>query len=119
MNMIKNASRNGKETVVVPFSNIKLRIAECLVSNGYLKSANKKSQKGFPVLEVVLAYNDNGQPKVKEVKRISKLSCRVYKGVKDIKTGYGLAVISTPKGILTDKQARREMVGGEVLFKIW
>ena len=117
--MIKNASRVGNETVVVSHSKIKQAIADCLVKEGYLKGVNKKTQKGFPVLELVLAYNEEGEPKVTGAERVSKSSCRVYKGVKDIKRGYGLTVLSTPKGILTDKQAKKEMVGGEVLFKLF
>jgi small subunit ribosomal protein S8 len=121
INMVKNASRAGREVVVVPYSNIKLSIAECLVREGYLGHVSKKTKKGFPVLELGLVYVD-GTPRVSGTERVSKSSCRVYKGVKEIKptrNGYGLTVLSTPKGILTDKQARKEMVGGEVLFKIW
>lgn len=120
--MIKNAGRAGHETVVVSHSKIKFSIAECLVKEGYLKSATKKTKKGFPVLELGLVYNEEGEPKVSGVDRVSKSSCRVYKGVKDMKkakSNYGLTVLSTPKGILTDRQARKEMVGGEVLFKLW
>lgn len=122
INMIKNAGRAGHETVVVSHSKIKFSIAECLVKEGYLKSATKKTKKGFPVLELGLVYNEEGEPKVSGVDRVSKSSCRVYKGVKDMKkakSNYGLTVLSTPKGILTDRQARKEMVGGEVLFKLW
>jgi len=122
MNMIKNASRVGHEFVVVPHSKIKFSIAECLVKEGYLKSATKKTRKGFPILELGLVYGEDKTPKINGVDRVSKSSCRVYKGVKEIKptrNGFGLTVFSTPKGILTDKQARKEMVGGEVLFKLW
>lgn len=119
INMIKNASSRGHEFVVVPHSKIKFSIAECLVKEGYLKSATKKTQKGFPIIELGLVYDLDGEPKITGVDRISKSSSRVYKGVKDIKKGYGLTIISTPKGILTDKQAHKEMVGGEVLFKLW
>lgn len=119
INMIKNASSRGHEFIVVPHSKIKFSIAECLVKEGYLKSVIKKTQKGFPIIELGLVYDLDGEPKITGVDRISKSSCRVYKGVKEIKRSYGLTVLSTPKGILTDKQARREMVGGEVLFKVW
>lgn len=121
VNMIKNANRAGREFVVVPYSKIKFAIANCLKNEGYLKSVSKKSRKGFPVLELELVYIDD-QPKVNGVERVSKLSCRVYAGVRDIKptrNGYGMTVLTTPKGILTNKQARKELVGGEVLFKIW
>ena len=122
INMIKNAGRAGHEVVVVSHSKIKLSIAECLVKEGYLKSITKKSKKGFPILELGVVYSEDGEPKVSGVDRISKSSCRVYKGVKDIRTtrgGYVLTILSTPKGILTDRQAKKEMVGGEVLFKLW
>ncbi len=121
INMIKNGSMAGNESVVVPFSNIKSSIADCLVKEGYLASASKKTKKGFPVLELGLAYDD-GKAKVTGAERVSKSSRRVYKGVKEIRpshNGFGLMVLTTPKGILTDKQAKKEMVGGEVLFKLW
>ena len=119
--MIKNANRAEHEFVTVPYSKIKHAIADCLVKEGYLASASKKTQKGFPMLEVGLVYVD-GMPKVTGVDRVSKSSRRVYKGVKDIrsvKSGHGLMVLTTPKGILTDKQARKALVGGEVLFTLW
>lgn len=122
INMIKNANRVGREFVVVPHSKIKQSIADCLVKEGYLKSSTKKTRKGFPVIELGLAYKSEGEPKVFGTERVSKSSRRVYLGARDIKptrNGYGLMVLSTPKGILTGKEARKEMVGGEVLFKIW
>ncbi|HUC88804.1 MAG TPA: 30S ribosomal protein S8 [Candidatus Paceibacterota bacterium] len=121
MNMIKNGNLAERESVIVPFSKIKYSIAECLVKEGFLKSVVKKIRKGLPVIELELMYVD-GQPKVSGVERVSKSSRRIYKGVKDIKStrnGFGLMVLTTPKGILTDREARREMVGGEVLFKVW
>jgi len=121
INMVKNGSRVGHEFVSVPYSKVKFAIAECLVKEGFIKSATKKMHKGFPVLEIGLAYVDD-KPKVIGVERVSKLSRRVYTGVNKIRStrnGYGLTILTTPKGILTDKQARKEMVGGEVLFKIW
>lgn len=122
INMVKNASVRGHEFVVVPSSKIKLAIAECLVKEGYLKSVNKKTKKGFPVLELELIYQEDGTPKINGADRISKSSNRVYRAVKDIKraiSNYGVVILSTSKGILTDKQASKEMVGGEALFKIW
>lgn len=121
INMIKNSNRVGHESISVPYSKVKHAIAECLVKEGFVKGASKKIKKGFPVLEVMLAYVD-GMPKVNGVDRVSKLSNRVYVGVKGIRStrsGHGLTVLTTPKGILTDKEARKEMVGGEVLFKMW
>jgi small subunit ribosomal protein S8 len=89
------------------------------VSEGYLKSVSKK--KTSPILEVVLNYH-NGESKIKDVERISKPSRRVYMGFEEIhpaRGGYGKMILSTPKGIMADRQAVKEKVGGEVLFKIW
>ncbi|MFA6354993.1 MAG: 30S ribosomal protein S8 [Candidatus Paceibacterota bacterium] len=121
INMIKNAGRAEHESIVVSYSKIKQSIADCLLKEGYIASVSKKVKKGMPILEVGILYID-GAPKVGGAERISKSSCRVYKGVKDIKSarkGAGLIVFSTPKGIMTDKEARKEMVGGEVLFRMW
>jgi small subunit ribosomal protein S8 len=116
---IKNAGRVHKESVLLPYSKLKEAIATVLVAEGYLKSVSKK--KTSPILEVVLNYH-NGECKIKEVERISKSSRRVYKGFDEIhlsKGGFGKTIFSTPKGILTDKQAINQKVGGEMLFKIW
>jgi small subunit ribosomal protein S8 len=121
INMIKNGNRAEHESITVPYSKIKHAVADCLVKEGYLSSVSKKTKKGFPTLELGLAYVD-GAPKVTGVERVSKSSRRIYKGVKEIKptrNGFGLMVLTTPKGILTDKEARKAMVGGEVLFKLW
>lgn len=119
--MIKNASLAGKDSVIFPYSKLKFAIGECLVKEGYLKQISKKIKKDHPWLEVALIFTDK-KPKITEVERISKQSRRVYFGVKDIHTirnGSGLLVLSTPKGILSGKNARKEQVGGEALFKIW
>jgi len=116
---LKNAGKARKESVLLPYSKLKEAIALVLVTEGYLKSVIKK--KTSPTLEIVLNYH-NGESKIKEVERVSKTSRRVYKGFEEIhlaKGGFCKVIFSTPKGILTDKQAIRERVGGEVLFKIW
>ena len=119
--MLKNASLARKETVVFPYSKFKNAVAECLKKEGYINGISKKMKKGHPVLEIELTYI-NKNPKISEVKRVSKQSKRVYFGMKDIhtiKNGTGLLILSTPKGILSGKEARHEQVGGEALFKIW
>ena len=116
---LKNAGKVKKESVFLPYSKLKEAIATVLVAEGYLKSVSKK--KTSPVLEVVLNYH-NGESKIKEVERVSKPSRRIYKGFEDIhpnKGGFGKSIFSTPKGILTDRQAIKEKVGGELMFKIW
>ncbi len=120
--MIKNASQRGHESVSVPHSKLKLAVAQCLEKNGYLSSIAEKAKKGQKVLELGLVYNENSEPKVHDVTRVSKSSKRVYVGYRDVipfKYGHGLYVLSTPKGIITDKEAKKEVVGGELLFSIW
>jgi small subunit ribosomal protein S8 len=119
--MIKNASLAGKETVTFPYSNLKNSILECLKKEGYIGQVAKKVKLGHPVLEVALIYV-NKKPKIQEVERVSKQSRRVYFGISQIypvKNGFGLLVLSTPKGILSGKDAKKEQVGGEALFRIW
>jgi len=119
--MMKNASLANKETVSFPYSKMKNAILACLKKEGYISDFSKKTKKGEPTLEAVLVYLDE-KPKISEVERISKQSRRVYFGMKDIhsvRNGSGILVLSTPKGILSGKEARREQVGGEALFKMW
>ncbi len=118
---MKNASLAGKESVLFPYSKIKNAIAECLKKEKYISNITKKIKKDQPVLEVELIYVDK-KPRITEVERISKQSKRVYFRVKDIhsvKHGAGLLVLSTPKGILSGREARKEQVGGEALFRVW
>ena len=119
--MLKNGSLAGKESVSFPYSKMKNAIAECLKKEKYVGQVSKKVKKSFPVLEVELIYTDK-KPKITEVERISKQSRRIYFKMKDIhsvRNSSGLLVLSTPKGILSGKEARKEQVGGEALFKIW
>ncbi len=119
---MKNGALVSKKTVVIPFSKLKYSIAQCLKEHGYIAGASKKTEKNnMNVLEIELAYTDAGA-KIHDVKRVSKPSRRTYLGVHDIrsvKNGHGMLVLSTPKGILSDKEARKEAVGGEALFMIW
>ena len=119
--IMKNGSLAGKDSVTFPYSKMKNAIGECLKKAGYISEISKKVKKGQPLLEVGLVYVDK-KPKITEVERISKQSRRVYFGMKDIhsvRSGSGLLVLSTPKGILSGKDARIQQVGGEALFRIW
>jgi len=119
--MLKNGNLAGKESVLFPASKLKSAILECLKREGYVADFTPKMRKELPFLEVKLVYVDK-KPRITQVERISKQSRRVYFGVKDIhkiRNGSGLLVLSTPKGILGGKDARKEQVGGEALFKIW
>ena len=118
---IKNAVDSKKESVVFPHSKLKVAILDVLEKEGFIKSATKKGKKVAKFIEVALVYNA-GEPKINGVQRVSKTSKRIYYGAKDlrpVKNGMGVLIISTPKGIMTDKTARVEKVGGEALFKIW
>lgn len=119
---IKNGAMISKKSVVVPFSALKLSIAQCLKEHNFIANVSKKTEKdNRPVLEIELAY-PLGKSRISGVTRISKPSRRVYMGTRDIhrvKNGHGMTVFSTPKGILSDVQARKEQVGGEALFMVW
>ena len=122
---IRNAGAAGKKTTLVPFSDVKMRIANLLVKEGYVMYATKKIRKGktsMRVLEVGISYDAPRVPRVKGAERISRPSRRVYIGAKEIRPvnqGHGLMVLSTPKGMLSDVEARKEHVGGEIICKIW
>jgi small subunit ribosomal protein S8 len=116
---LQNASKVNKESVTMPFSRMKLSIAEILEKEGYVSSVDKKRANNM--LSVALLYK-NGRPAITGARRISKPSRRMYMSIHDIKPvkrGYGLLVLSTPAGILTGKDAREKRVGGEALFEIW
>ena len=119
---IRNAQAVKKETVVFPYSKIKWEILNVLSKNGYIKGLDKTNKKNKKFIEIILKYDEEKTPKISELKRISKPSRRVYVHAKDIwffKKGLGIKVLSTPKGILSDKEAKKLNVGGEVLLEIW
>lgn len=117
---LKNGGMAGKESVVLPYSNIKFQIANLLREKGFVKEVAKKGKKNR-YMEVTLRY-ENKSPFINDVKRISKSSRRVYMQAKEIypyRQGVGMTVFSTPNGILSDKDAKKSKVGGEALFSIW
>lgn len=117
---LKNASRVGKESIAIPASNLKEAVANALLRAGFVGAVSRKS-KNSRSLEIKLAYDANKSPKINDVKRISKPSRRIYQGsteIRPFKNGFGTTIISTSKGILSDKEAIKQKVGGEVMFKI-
>ena len=124
---INNASKAKKTSVSMPYSTLKESIAHALNKAGYVKAVEKKGKKVVKTLEIELAYvnpsnNYIGDAVVQGVDRISKPSRRIYQKSKDIRpfrNGFGNVVLSTPKGIMLDIDAKKQKVGGEVLFKIW
>jgi len=117
---LKNAGQAGLESVSAPFSNLKMEIAELLKKEGYLTQVTKKGKKIKKVLYCELAY-EGKEPRINDVERISKPSKRVYIGSKELSSvlrSNGIAVLSTPKGLMTAREARQQKVGGEFLFKV-
>jgi len=119
---IKNAGQVHKEGISVPFSKMKLAIAELLSAKGYIGSVTKKNKNNAKYLEIALLYAENGSPMISNVRRMSKPSRRLYENAKNIKRfrrGFGMSVFSTPKGVMGDMDAKKNNLGGEFLFNIW
>lgn len=118
---IKNAYMAGKRRIKVPFARFDYEIAEALVKRGYLESAEKKGRSVKKIIDISLKYNDNAC-KINDIKLVSVPSKKIYSGYKKLrssKQGYGDYFITTPKGVMTIKEAKQAKVGGEVLFEIW
>lgn len=118
---IKNALLARHKEVILPHSKIKEAIAQILVDNNYLESFEVIKQEPQSNLSLVLGYQDKW-PKITGIKRVSKPGRRLYTSAGTIPTtlnGYGITIISTSKGLMTDKQAREKNVGGELLCQIW
>ena len=119
---IRNGTHARKASVDVPYSREKERIARVLVSEGYLASATMVEAEPRNVLHIELRYDAQRRPVILGLRRVSRPSLRVYVGANDIpavRRGLGINVLSTPKGVLVDREARRENVGGEVLCTVW
>lgn len=121
LNQIKLAGRANKEYVLTPFSKVKLAIAKTLEKEGYVASVEKAEVRNHPYIKVVLLYRGK-EARISNIERVSHTSQRVYSSVKKLrpyKYGKGMTVLTTPKGVMSDAEAKKEMVGGEVLFRIW
>ena len=120
---IRNANTAKHDTVDIPSSKMKVSIAEILLKEGYIKNFEVVEVDGFKSIHMTLKYGrDKNEKIISGLKRISKPGLRVYAGTEELPTvlgGLGIAIISTNKGVMTDKQARKENVGGEVLAFVW
>ena len=119
---IRNANSSKHKTVDIPASNMKLGIAEILYKEGYIKSFEEIKDEKQGIIRVTLKYDENGNRVISGLKRISKPGLRIYVNkdeLPQVLNGLGIALISTSKGIKTDKEARKEGVGGEVLAYVW
>ena len=121
LNRIRNAKAILKPAVVIPFSNFKYEIAKILAQNGFIEKVEKKGKKNKKFIEITLRYSDKTSA-ISGLKIISKPGQRIYvsaRKVKPVKGGYGISIISTPKGLMTNKEARKQRLGGEVIGEIW
>lgn len=129
LNRIRNALMVLHLTVSIPFSKLKYEIAKILEKEGFIEKVEKKGRKEKKVIEITLKKEETSEesgekmkPAISGLRRISKPGQRIYAGAKEIKRvrgGYGIAIISTPKGIMADKEARKKKLGGEIICEIW
>ena len=119
---IRNANTQKHESVEIPASNVKKAIVQILLDEGYIKSFTVTEDGKQGVIKVVLKYTEDKAPVITGLRRVSKPGLRIYSDVENlpkVMKGLGIAIISTSKGVMTDRQARNENVGGEVLAYIW
>ena len=119
---IRNANSAKHETVDIPASNLKKAVAEILLEEGYIKNFQVIDDNTQGLIRITLKYGENKQKVITGLKRVSKPGLRVYASCEELPKvlkGLGIAIISTSKGVMTDKKARRENVGGEVLAFVW
>lgn len=119
---IRNGAHARKEQVDMPWSRVKTRIAEVLVAEGYLKEATVVDDGDRKVLRVWLRYDSGNRPVITGIQRVSRPSLRVYVGadkIPQVRRGLGINVVSTPAGIVTDRDARKLNMGGELLCSVW
>lgn len=119
---IRNANSAKHDTVTVPASNMKKAIAQILVDEGYIKSFTVEEDGKQGIITITLKYGPNKSPVITGLRRVSKPGLRIYTSCEDmprVMKGLGVAILSTPKGVMTDKEARKANVGGEVLAFVW
>lgn len=119
---IKNAQAVKKDSVEVPHSKLRMEIAKILQARGFVGEIAKRGKKLRKSISINLVYGEDGAGKINGLRRLSKLSKRVYKSARElrpVRNGTGMAIISTSKGLITDDEARKKHLGGEVFFEIW
>lgn len=119
---IRNASAAKHDSVEIPASNMKKAICQILVDEGYVKSFSVAEDGKQGMIKVILKYGEGKTPVIQGLRRVSKPGLRIYSNAEELPKvikGLGVAIISTSKGVMTDRQARKENVGGEVLAFIW
>ncbi|MFN3568504.1 MAG: 30S ribosomal protein S8 [Caldimicrobium sp.] len=122
LSRIRNALMAKKKTVIVPASKMKLEIVKILKDEGFIEDYKYVDEKPQPKIEIILKYTDNKQSVITGIRRVSKPGRRVYLGYKFIPKvldGLGISIVSTSQGIMTDHEARKRKIGGEVICEIW
>lgn len=118
---IKNAGSAGHERVLVPYSKLKYAIAEVLKKESFVKNVESETKKGKKMLAIGL-FMENRVPRIKGVERISKPSKRIYQkssDIRSVRSGYGALILSTSRGVMSGREAKKASLGGEALFSIW
>lgn len=119
---VRNAVQVGKDRCDVPASKLKLHLCRILQEEGFIRTFKVLEEGPQGTIRVYLRYSPDGEPAIRGLERISRPGLRVYRGVDElpkVRGGIGMAVISTPKGLMTDSKAREERLGGEVLCRVW
>lgn len=120
---IRNAVRNRKEEVIIePKSKLKLEILKIMKREGFIQDYQVISEERGGKIKVVLKYDETGEPVIEDLQRVSKPSRRIYVSsdkIPWVKNGMGIAIISTSQGLMTDREARRKKVGGELMLYVW
>lgn len=118
---VRNALAVKHSAVIIPFSNFKYEIAKIFEKEGFVEKIEKKGRRSKRLIEITLKYSDE-TPVISGLKRISKPGQRIYsdwKKIKRVKGGYGIAIVSTSKGLMTNKEARKNKLGGEIICEVW
>ena len=119
---LRNGARRNHEVVTIPASRLKREVLRVLQAEGFIQGVEQAMEDGHPVLKIQLRYVGEGQSMITGLERISKPGCRVYVGTKEIpkvRNGIGVSILSTSKGIMTDRESRHAGLGGEVLCSVW
>ncbi|MEK7562071.1 MAG: 30S ribosomal protein S8 [Patescibacteria group bacterium] len=121
LNQIRNGAAVQKAEVSVPFSNLKYEVMKVLAQEGFVTEVKKTVRGKNKILKIVLKYDD-GIGAISGLRRVSKPGQRIYgkaMEIKRVRGGYGVSIVSTPKGLMTNKEARKQKLGGEILLEIW
>ncbi len=119
---IRNSIRARHQKLDVPASKLKAEIARILKEEGYIANYKATEEDGHKIIRVYLKYTATNEAVIRDLKRVSRPGCRVYVGrdeIRRVQGGLGISILTTPKGVMTGRQARRESVGGEIFCEVW